>query len=45
MQVNHHKEVRTAIADMQKQGWRLHTYQAIGFGTDVKHYSLFEKSD
>jgi hypothetical protein len=30
---------------MQNLGWRLHTYQATGFGTDVKHYLLFEKGD
>jgi hypothetical protein len=45
IQVNHHKEVPKAIADMQNLGWRLHTYQATGFGTDVKHYLLFEKGD
>ena len=45
IQVNHHKEVPTVIADMQNKGWRLHTYQATGFGTDVKHYLLFEKGD
>jgi hypothetical protein len=45
VQVNHHKEVPSAIADMQKLGWRLHTYQATGFGTDVKHYLLFEKGE
>jgi len=45
IQVNHHKEIPTAIADMQNIGWRLNTYQATGFGTDVKHYLLFEKGD
>ena len=45
VQVNHHKEVPTAIADMQNLGWSLHTYQATGYGTDVKHYLLFEKGD
>jgi len=45
IQVNHHKEVSMAIADMQNLGWRLHTYQAAGYGTDVKHYLLFEKGD
>jgi len=45
IQVNHQKEVPTAIADMQNQGWRLHTYQASEFGTDVKHYLLFKKGD
>jgi hypothetical protein len=45
IQVNHHKEVSAAIADMQNQGWCLHIYQASGFGTDVKHYLLFEKGN
>ncbi|MDH5788024.1 MAG: hypothetical protein OEZ40_07030 [Candidatus Bathyarchaeota archaeon] len=45
IQVNHHKEVPKTIAEMQNRGWRLHTYQATGYGTDVKHYLLFEKSD
>jgi hypothetical protein len=45
IQVNHHKEVPKAIAEMQNLGWRLHTYQATGYGTDVKHYLLFEKGD
>ena len=43
IQVNHHKYVPSTIADMQNQGWRLNTYQATGYGTDVKHYLLFEK--
>jgi hypothetical protein len=42
-QANHHKDVPQIIADMQNLGWHLHTYQATGFGTDVKHYLLFEK--
>jgi hypothetical protein len=45
IQVNHHKEVPSAIADMQNQGWRLNTYQATGYGADVKHYLLFEKGN
>ena len=45
IQVNHHKEIPQAIADMQNLGWRLYTYQASGFGTDVKHYLLFEKGN
>jgi hypothetical protein len=39
----HHKEVPSAIAEMQNQSWLFHTYQATGYGTDVKHYLLFEK--
>jgi len=45
IQVGHHKEVPKAFADMQNLGWRLHTYQSTGWGTDVKHYLLFEKGD
>jgi hypothetical protein len=45
VQVNHHKEVPSAIADMQNQGWRLHTYQATGYGIDIQHYLLFEKAN
>jgi hypothetical protein len=45
IQVNHHKEIPTAIADMLNSGWCLHTYQAAGYGTDVKHYLLFEKGN
>jgi len=43
IQVNHHKDVPKAIADAQNLGWRLHTYQAAGYGGDVKHSLLFEK--
>ena len=45
VQVDHHKKMPKAIADMQNLGWRLHAYQATGWGTDVKHYLLFEKGD
>lgn len=45
IQVNHHKDVPKAIADAQNSGWRLHTYQAAGYGGDVKHYLLFEKGN
>lgn len=45
IQVNHHKDVASAIAEMQSQGWRLTTYQATGYGADVKHYLLFEKGE
>ena len=45
IQVNHHKYVPSTIADMQNQGWRLNAYQPTGYGTDIKHYLLFEKGD
>ena len=43
--VGHHKDIGKTIEEWQKNGWRLHTYQATGFGTDVKHYLLFEKGE
>jgi len=43
VQVGHHKDVGKTIEEWQKNGWRLHTYQATGIGMDVKHYLLFEK--
>jgi len=45
VQVGHHKDIGKTIEEWQKKGWRLHTYQASGFGTDVKHYLLFEKGE
>jgi hypothetical protein len=45
VQVGHHKDIGKTIEEWQKNGWRLHTYQAAGFGTDVKHYLLFEKGE
>lgn len=45
IQVGHHKDVGKTIAEWQKKGWRLCTYQATGIGADVKHYLLFEKSE
>jgi len=45
VQVGHHRDVGKVIEEWQKKGWRLCTYQATGFGTDVKHYLLFEKGE
>jgi hypothetical protein len=45
VQVGHHKDIGKTIEEWQKKGWRLHAYQAAGFGTDVKHYLLFEKGE
>ncbi len=45
VQVGHHKDTGRTIEKWQKNGWRLHTYQATGYGTDVKHYLLFEKGE
>ena len=43
VQVGHHKRIREVIEEHQKQGWRLHTYQAQGTPTLVNHYLLFER--
>ncbi len=43
VQVNHHKDVASAIQHMQEQGWRLHTYAVAGSPTAVNHYLLFER--
>ncbi len=45
VQIGHHKDTGRTIEEWQKKGWRLHTYQAAGYGTDVKHYLLFEKGE
>ena len=39
------KDIGKVIEEWEQKGWRLHTYQATGFGTDIKHYLLFEKSE
>lgn len=43
VQVGHHNRIGEVIAEHQKSGWRLHTYQAQGSPTMVNHYLLFEK--
>jgi len=45
VQIGHHKNVAKAIEKYQKEGWRLHTYQATGQATLVSHYLLFEKGE
>jgi hypothetical protein len=45
VQVGHHKDIGETVEEWEKNGWRLHTYQATGYGTDVKHYLLFEKGE
>jgi hypothetical protein len=45
VQVNHHKNVGAVIEDRQREGWRLHTYQAQGSPTMVNHYLLFERGE
>jgi hypothetical protein len=29
--------------EMQEKGWRLHSYEAAGYGSAINHYLLFEK--
>jgi len=45
--VGHHENVGKVIEEWEKQGWRLHTYQAAGMGGaihyTVNHYLLFER--
>lgn len=43
VQVDNHKEIGNTIAEYQKEGWRLHTYQATGRDIWIKHYLLFER--
>jgi len=31
------------VEEWQKDGWRLHSYQAVGTPTMVNHYLLFER--
>ena len=45
VQVGHHKRVGETIEEFQREGWRLHTYQAQGTPTMVNHYLLFERGD
>ena len=43
VQVDNHKDIGRTIEKWQKDGWRLHTYQATGRDIWIKHYLLFEK--
>jgi len=43
VQVKSHKDVGETIEQWQKNGWRLHTYQATGRDIWINHYLLFEK--
>lgn len=48
VEVKQHKDVGETIAEYQKKGWRLHTYQTAGIGARpmsnvVSHYLLFER--
>jgi hypothetical protein len=49
VEVKHHEDVGRTIKEWQKNGWRLHTYQATGTvglaSAFVNHYLLFEKGE
>ena len=45
IQVGHHKRIGDVIVEYQREGWRLHSYQAQGTPTMVNHYLLFERGD
>jgi nitrogen fixation protein len=49
VEVKRHKDVGGTITEWQKNGWRLHTYQAVGdvgmATAFVNHYLLFEKGE
>lgn len=45
VQVGHHKDVGKVIEEFQRNGWRLHTYQATGRDVMITHYLLFEKGE
>lgn len=48
-EVGHHKDVGKVIEEWQRNGWRLHTYQAAGSAGAmtqfIMHYLLFEKGE
>ena len=45
MEVPDHENIGAVIKGRQNDGWRLHTYQAIGTSGDPCHYLLFEKGE
>jgi len=49
VEVKNHNDVGRTIKEWQKNGWRLHTYQATGnvapVTAFVNHYLLFEKDE
>ena len=40
VEVKHHKDVDKTIAEYQKNGWRLHTYQTAGMGAEPMSYKV-----
>jgi hypothetical protein len=45
VEVKDHEDVGKTIEQWQKNGWRFHTYQAIGTLGNPSHYLLFEKGE
>lgn len=50
IELSDHRKIGKTIEQWQKDGWRLHTYQAAGMGAGpmaykVNHYLLFEKRE
>jgi len=45
VEVKHHKNVGEKIEELQKNGWRLHTYQVTGRDIWINHYLLFERGE
>ena len=43
VQLGHHKDIGRTIENRERDGWKLHTYQAQGTPTLVNHYLLFER--
>ena len=43
VQVGHHKDIAKVVEEYQKNGWCLHTYQAMGTPAIANHYLLFER--
>jgi len=41
--VQKHKDIGKTIDEWQKNGWCLHTYQAIGTSGNPSHYLLFKR--
>jgi hypothetical protein len=46
-ELKHHKDISKTLEEYQREGWRLHTYQAtatmVGLTPMVSHYLLLEK--
>ena len=48
VEVGHHRDIGEIIAEWQRNGWSLHSYQATGKGSgpmsfQIYHYLLFER--